>query len=455
MYGLKILIAGNGKLGETIAKQLSSEKHDITLVDSNQSVLDSALNRYDILAIHGNCASMDILRQADVEKADLLIAVTGSDEVNLLCCTTAHWLNPSIHTIARIRNPEYDEQAYSMRDAFALSMILNPEKQAATEIERLVKYPGFLKRETFAKGRMEIVELRVDSGSKLCNVTLSSLNSIVKCKVLVCAVLRNGQAVAPSGNFVLREGDRIFVTAPTDALSILLKNLGIITHKVRKVMLVGGGKMSFYLAQDLLKSHIDVTVLDKNPATCRDFADALPKATVICGDASNQQIFEDEGLSAFDALITLTGLDELNMIVSLYGSTCGVEQIITKLGKTDNTSILDKMQLGSVISPRKLCCNTIVRYVRAMHKQTGAAITVHSIADGQAEAMEFPVDEGTLNQDVPLKKIKLKDNILLVGVNRGANTEIPSGDTTFSKGDSVVIVSSNPTVITELNDIFA
>ena len=452
---MKILIAGNGKLGETIAKQLSAEKHDITLVDSDQSVLDSALNRYDILAIHGNCASMDILRQADVEKADLLIAVTGSDEVNLLCCTTAHWLNPSIHTIARIRNPEYDEQAYSMRDAFALSMILNPEKQAATEIERLVKYPGFLKRETFAKGRMEIVELRVDAGSKLCNVALSSLNSIVKCRVLVCAVLRNGQAVAPSGTFELREGDRIFVTAPTDTLSLLLKNLGIITHKVRKVMLVGGGKMSFYLAQELLKSRIDVTVLDKSPAICRDFADALPKATVICGDASNQQIFEDEGLSAYDALVTLTGLDELNMIVSLYGSTCGVEQIITKLGKTDNTSILDKMHLGSVISPRKLCCNTIVRYVRAMHKQTGAAITVHSIADGQAEAMEFPVDEGTLNQGVPLKKIKLKDNILLVGVNRGAETEIPNGDTSFAKGDSVVIVSSNPTVITELNDIFA
>ncbi len=455
MFGLKILIAGNGKLGETIAKQLSSEKHDITLVDSNQSVLDSSLNRYDILAIHGNCASMDILRQAGVEKADLLIAVTGSDEVNLLCCTTAHWLNPSIHTIARIRNPEYDEQAYSMRDAFALSMILNPEKQAATEIERLIKYPGFLKRESFAKGRMEIVELRVDANSKLCNLTLSSLNNIVKCKVLVCAVLRNGQTVAPSGNFVLREGDRIFVTAPTDALSILLKNLGIITHKVHKVMIVGGGKMSFYLAQDLLKSHIDVTILEKNPDICKDIADALPKATVICGDASNQKILEDEGVSSFDALITLTGIDELNMIVSLYGSNSGVGQIITKMGRIESTKILDKMPLGSIISPRRLCCNTIVRYVRAMHKQTGAAITVHSIADGQAEAMEFLVEENTLNQDVPLKKMKLKENILLVGINRGVETEIPNGESSFTKGDSVVIVSGNPEVITELNDIFA
>ena len=227
---MKILIAGSGKLGETLARQLCAEEHDVTLIDSDQSVLESGLNRYDVMGINGNCASMEVLRQAGVEHADLLIAATGSDEVNLLSCTTAHYINPKLHTIARIRNPEYANQAYTMRDAFALSMIVNPERQAATEIERLLRYPGFLKRDTFAKGRMEIVELKIDQESKLCNVTLSSLNVLVKCRVLVCAVLREGKAIAPDGNFVLHAGDRVFVTAPTEVLSELLKNLGIVTH---------------------------------------------------------------------------------------------------------------------------------------------------------------------------------------------------------------------------------
>lgn len=451
---MKILVAGNGKLGETLVRQLSTEGHDLTLVDSDRSVLDSSLDRYDVMAIQGNCASMDVLRQAGVENADLLIAVTGTDEVNLLCCSTAHWINPKLHTIARIRNPEYDEQAYAMRDAFALSMIVNPEKQTAVEIERLIKYPGFLKRESFAKGRMEIVELKLEADSKLCNVALSGLNAIVKCKVLVCAVLRNGEVVAPTGSFTLQAGDRVFVTAPTNVLSVLLKNLGIITHKARRVMLVGGSRISVYLAQALIESRMDVQLLDIDREHCEYLAGLLPKVNVICGDASNQRILESEGLADCDALVTLTGMDELNMIVSLYGNSCGVQQIITKMGRVENARVLDSLPLGSVICPRDLCCNTIVRYVRALQKQNGAAITVHSIADGQAEAIEFLVDGETLHCGEPLKKLKLRENILLVGINRGGHTEIPNGDSCFHKGDSVVIVSSNPSVIFQLNDIF-
>ena len=452
---MKILIAGNGKLGETLARQLSSEGHDITLMDSDRSVLDTGINRYDVMAIEGNCASMDTLREAGIESADLLVAVTGTDEVNLLCCTTAHWMNPGLHTIARIRNPEYDEQAFAMRDAFALSMIVNPEKQAAAEIESLIKYPGFLQRDRFAKGRMEIVELRVESDSKLCNVTLSNLNSIVKCRVLVCAVLRNGEMVAPTGQFQLRAGDRIFVTAPTDVLSMLLKNLGILTHKAKRVMLVGGGRISVYLAQALEKSKIDVQLVEKDADRCRELAELLPNVNVIHGDASDQSLLDSEMLSSCDALVSLTGMDELNMIVSLYGNSSDVPQIITKMGRMENNRILDALPLGSVICPRKLCCTDIVRYVRAMQKQTGAALTVHSIADGQAEAIEFKVDENTRHCGEPLKKIKLRSNILLVGINRGAYTEIPNGDSCFYEGDTVVIVSSNPSVILQLNDIFA
>lgn len=452
---MKILIAGSGKLGETLARQLCAEEHDVTLVDSDRSVLESGLNRYDVMGVMGNCASMEVLRQAGVENANLLIAVTGSDEVNLLTCTTAHYINPKLHTIARIRNPDYAEQAYSMRDAFALSMIVNPERQAATEIERLLRYPGFLKRDTFAKGRMEIVELKLEADSRLCNVTLSSLNTLVRCRVLVCAVLRGGNAIAPDGNFVLHAGDRVFVTASTEVLSELLKNLGIVTHRAQRVMLIGGGKISYYLAQTLEESRLDVQLVEKDPDICEQMAKALPRTTVIQGDAADRSVLEGEGLASCDALVTLTGLDELNMVISLYGSGFGVKQIITKVGRMEDGRVLDSLPLGSVICPRKLSCSTIVRYVRAMQKQAGAAITVHTIADGQVEAIEFPVDEHTLHCGEPLKKLKLRENILLVGINRGDHTEIPNGDSSFEQGDSVVVVSSGATVLMQLNDIFA
>lgn len=452
---MKILIAGSGKLGETLARQLCAEEHDVTLVDSDRSVLESGLNRYDVMGVMGNCASMEVLRQAGVESANLLIAVTGSDEVNLLTCTTAHYINPKLHTIARIRNPDYAEQAYSMRDAFALSMIVNPERQAATEIERLLRYPGFLKRDTFAKGRMEIVELKLEADSRLCNVTLSSLNTLVRCRVLVCAVLRGGNAIAPDGNFVLHAGDRVFVTASTEVLSELLKNLGIVTHRAQRVMLIGGGKISYYLAQALEESRLDVQLVEKDPDICEQMAKALPHTTVIQGDAADRSVLEGEGLASCDALVTLTGLDELNMVISLYGSGFGVKQIITKVGRMEDGRVLDSLPLGSVICPRKLSCSTIVRYVRAMQKQAGAAITVHTIADGQVEAIEFPVDEHTLHCGEPLKKLKLRENILLVGINRGDHTEIPNGDSSFEQGDSVVVVSSGATVLMQLNDIFA
>lgn len=452
---MKILIAGSGKLGETLARQLCAEEHDVTLVDSDRSVLESGLNRYDVMGVMGNCASMEVLRQAGVESANLLIAVTGSDEVNLLTCTTAHYINPKLHTIARIRNPDYAEQAYSMRDAFALSMIVNPERQAATEIERLLRYPGFLKRDTFAKGRMEIVELKLEADSRLCNVTLSSLNTLVRCRVLVCAVLRGGNAIAPDGYFVLHAGDRVFVTASTEVLSELLKNLGIVTHRAQRVMLIGGGKISYYLAQALEESRLDVQLVEKDPDICEQMAKALPRTTVIQGDAADRSVLEGEGLASCDALVTLTGLDELNMVISLYGSGFGVKQIITKVGRMEDGRVLDSLPLGSVICPRKLSCSTIVRYVRAMQKQAGAAITVHTIADGQVEAIEFPVDEHTLHCGEPLKKLKLRENILLVGINRGDHTEIPNGDSSFEQGDSVVVVSSGATVLMQLNDIFA
>ncbi|MBR3950003.1 MAG: Trk system potassium transporter TrkA [Oscillospiraceae bacterium] len=452
---MNIIIAGDGKVGSMLTRQLSSEGHDITVIDSDATVLQSSVERYDVISVHGNCASMSVLQQAGVREADLLIAATNADEVNLLCCTTAHALNPKLHTIARIRNPEYTEQIHRMRNVFGLSMVINPEHQAAVEIDRLLKYPGFLRRDTFAKGRTEIVELRVDAGSKLCNVRLMDLRNIVKCQVLACAVLRGGSASAPKGDFVLREGDRVFFTALSQNLTTLLKNLGILTRRVRNVTICGGGRISYYLAKRLKKSGIAVRIIDNDYQRCVELCEMLPDVDVIHGDISEQDLLESEGLGQTDALVTLTGQDELNMIVSLYATSRGVPLVITKLGHTGNRSVIDSLSLGSVISPRELVCSNIVRYVRAMENQTGAAISVHTIAEGQAEAMEFLVEENTRYCGKPLKEIRLKPNILLVSIAHAGETEIPNGDSCFQKGDTVVVVDTNSQeIIRQLNDIF-
>ena len=452
---MNIIIAGAGKVGIELAQQLFTEGCDITLIDSNQQILSNCVEQMDVMAVQGNCASMDVLQQAGIRDADLLIAATNADEVNLLCCTTAHGINPKLHTIARIRNPEYTEQIFAMRDIFGLSMAFNPEKQAAVEIERLLKYPGFLRRDTFAKGRAEIVELRVEADSKLHDVALSALNGIIKTRVLVCAVLRNGESVTPNGNFVLQAGDRVFVTAPTENLTIMLKNLDIITRRARKVILCGGGRVSYYLASMLENEGISVQIIDSDAERCQELAIALPETCVIHGDATNHALLESEGLADCDALVTLTGVDELNMIISLYGGSRKIPQVITKLSHVGTRSIIDSLALGSIVCPKELCCSNIVRYVRAMRNQTGAAMSLHAIADGQAEAVEFLVDEHTLNCGIPLKDLKLKPNVLIASITHGAKAQVPSGNSVFQKGDSLVVVTSGRGVLQQLNDIFA
>lgn len=452
---MNIVIAGSGKVGTTLATRLSSEGYAITLIDSNHRVLEEVCEYCDAIGVQGNCASMPVLLQAGIQEADLLIAATSEDEVNLLCCTTAHGINPKLHTIGRIRNPDYTQQIHALRDVFALSLAVNPEWQAAREVERLLRFPGFLRRDTFAKGRTAIVELRVDEESKLKGVSLMQMNGIVKCKVLVCAVLRDGNAIIPGGNFVLEEGDRIFVTAPTVNLSTLLKSLGIVTRRVRKVLICGGGRVSHYLAEKLCQSGISVSLIERNYERCVQLAAALPDATVVHGDATDQSVLESQGLSDCDALVTMTGLDEMNMIISLYGTGKGVPQVITKLGRAENRSISDELALGSVICPRELCCDDIVRYVRAMEKQSGSAISVHSIADAQVEAIEFLVDSNTPHCGDMLKHIKLRPDALLVSITHGSETLIPSGDSCFQPGDTVVVVTSARGKLQQFSDIFA
>ena len=452
---MKIIIAGGGKIGSTLTAQLSAEGHEITVIDRKAEVLENIMESYDVIAVQGNSASMDVLEQADVQEANLLIAATDTDEVNLLSCMTAHGMNPELHTIGRIRNPEYRRQAFEMRDVFALNMAINPERQAAHEIARLLKYPGFLKIDTFAKGNVEIVELRIDAKSPLNHAKLSSLSQIVHTKVLICAVSRNGECYMPDGNFTLQVGDLIFVTAATDHLSILLRNMGIIARKAKRVLIAGGGRISYYLVEELARTGMACTIIERNSARCRELAALLPSAVIVEGDASSQDFLNSEGIDDSDALVTLTGLDELNVILGMYAHSVNVPQVITKLGRGENIELISNLPVGSIISPKDLCCDTITRYVRAMGKQFGAAVTVHSIAEGQGEAIEFIVDANTKHTNEPLKNLTLRKNILVASISRGRNIEIPNGESVMHPGDRVVVVTDSDTVLQNLNDIFA
>lgn len=453
---MKIIVAGDGKVGSMLTKQLSGEGHDLTLIDNDPEALEATIEHYDVMSIEGNCASMEVLRNAGVEDADLLITATGQDEVNLLCCLTAHGMNPGLHTIARIRKPEYFETMYTMRKQFALSLVVNPERQTAKEIDRLLRYPGFLKREKFANGMVEIVELRVREDSPICNKALNQMNSILHAQVLVCCVVRDGKSVTPAGDFVLRKDDRIYVTASAANLTLLIKNLHIPTPKIRNVTICGGGQICDYLADLLIREKIRVKIIEKERARCEELAEAHPEACVVQGDISTQDVMEREDVVDCDALVAMTGIDELNVLLSIYANSYHVPQVITKLGRAENLSLISQLPVGSIVSPKELCCNTITRYVRAMKNgiAVASAVTIHSIAEGQAEAIEFIADSATRNCGIPLKDIHLKKNVLIASITRGRTIIIPNGDSFYQVGDRLVIVTASDKVLQQLNDIF-
>ena len=453
---MKILIAGDGKVGAWLTRQLANEGHDITLIDSDAAILENTLAQYAVMSIAGNCASMETLRQADVQHANLLIAATGSDETNLLCCMTAHGMNESLHTIARIRTPEYSETVHSNRDLFALSLTVNPERKTAAEIDRLLKYPGFLRRERFANGVVELVEIRLTGGAKKLDGTpLHQMERVTGCKVLVCAVVRGGETIIPGGDFTLREGDRIYVTAAPHDLTKMLRNLDMIPRRARSVLIVGGGRISLYLAQMLLRERMSVKIIERDGALCERLAELLPEASIVQGDASVHATLVREGLETCDALVLATGMDELNLVLAMYGTAVPVPQVITKLSRTENLRLLDHLSIGTVVNPQALSCDTIVRYVRAMQNQIGAAVTVHGIADGGAEALEFVVDEHTPHRGETLSDLEIKKGVLLASLTRGSKLIFPRGDTSFQLGDRLVVVAAASSGIETLQDIFA
>lgn len=454
---MNIIVAGDGKVGLAITRLLSQENHDIVMVDTNKDIMEENLLPYDIMPVVGNSATMTTLQQANVEQSDLFIAATSADEINILSCLTARKLNPFIHTIARVRNPEYTEQLFLMRGDLGLSMLINPEKEGAQEIFRLLQLPGVLRRETFAKGRVEIVEIRVPEKSILDGVTMNGLTHALKGrKVLVCVVSRNGKAFIPTSETMLKAGDHIFVTAPVAVLSYLLKKLDVTQKKIRYAMLIGGGRVSYYLANALVDAGIKVKIIEKDAQRCSHLADILPDGvSVIHADGSSQDVLDSEGIAEMDALVTLTGVDEQNVIASMYGNTRGVPHIVTKINRTEMTGMIENLPIGSMVSPKELCSANVVQYVRALQNQAGAAITLHRIANGRAETMEFVINECSRHIGEPLKKIRLKKNTLISCINHRGKTIIPDGNSSFEIGDIVIVVTNRDEPILQFNDIFA
>ncbi|HCC34334.1 MAG TPA: Trk system potassium transporter TrkA [Ruminococcaceae bacterium] len=451
---MNIVVVGDGKVGLAITAQLSSEGHDLTVVDSNSKVLEQSVEQFDVMVVHGNGASLPTLREANADQADLLIAATSADEINLLTCILARRVGAK-HTIARVRNPEYAEQLVLMREELGLSMTINPELSAAKEIYNLLQFPSFLQRDTFAKGKVEIVELKVKAGSRLDDLPLNKLHKILSVKVLVCAVRRGSETFIPSGFFVLKENDRIFVTAASRDLVKLMHNLNIKTQKIHSCMIIGGSRIAYYLSKMLIDSGISVKIVEKNPERCVVLSEMLPEAIVIEGDGSKQRLLLEEGLDKTDAFVTLTNIDEENIFFSLYAKHVEVPHVITKISRMEYSNVIQSMGIDAPVCPKLLCATEITRYVRAMANTTGGAvITMHELVDGRVHALEFLAGPGTKYLDNPLADVPIKKGILIACIIRKGRAIIPEGGNCIRRDDTLIIVIQGDRIIVNLNDIF-
>lgn len=451
---MNIIIVGDGKVGHTLAEHLTEEEHNVVIIDNNAAILAHSQELLDVMVVAGNGASLETQKEAGVQTGDLLIAVTSEDEINLLCCILARKLGCK-HTIARVRNPEYSQQMQLLREELGLSMTVNPERAAAHEIYKILQFPAFLKRDTFAKGLVELVELKISEESVLCGTTLEELSRKLKMHMLVCAVERGEDVTIPSGSFRLQAGDIITITAAAYELAALLKVLGLNPNRAHNVMLIGGSRTAVYLAQELIHSRISVKIIEENEARCHELSDLLPDALIIHGNGTNQELLREEGVEHTDAIVTLTGMDEENIIMSLFAKGLGVKKNITKINRSEYAPLFKDKGIDSVISPKLLTSNDILRYVRAMSNTSGGqVVTLHSIIENKAEALEFRIAEDAQYTDIPLMQLRLKPNILICCINRGGKIIIPRGSDVIKANDTVILVTTANRPIVAFKDIF-
>lgn len=438
---MKIIIAGAGKIGYSVASILADEGHDITVIDNDSATINNLSNNLDVICVEGSATNSETLLEAGAADADLLMAATRSDETNMVCGMSARKLGTK-HVIARIRDTAYLRQTEFLREALGLSVIVNPEYECAKEISRILRFPSAIRVDAFSKGSVEIMEHRVSSGGKLDGMQLKMLPQNFGAKVLVGVVERGGEAIIPNGDFTLRSGDLLSITGAAKELRKFFIATGQYKKPVRKVMIMGGGRIAVYLTRLLLESGMSVTVVEADQQRCDELCDLIPQADIIHGDATRSEVLLEEGIRTADAFVALTGDDGDNIITSMYAKHNEVSKIVVKVNREYYTEILDSAGLDSVVAPKTLVAQQLARYVRAMSNSMGSSMeTLYRLADGKVEALEFKVAEGSACIGVPLKTLRLKPNIIISAIVRGNKTIIPGGDTEICAGDHAVVVT--------------
>ena len=452
---VKIIIIGCGKVGEELAAVLSQEDNDITIIDRNEQAMESLVERYDVMGTVGNGASFSVQQEAGIADADLMIAVTGSDEMNVLCCLIAKKAG-NCHTIARIRNPEYNTELQYIKEELGLAMLINQELTAAREIARVIRFPSAIEIDTFAKGRVELLRFRIPQGSVLDGMSLIEMHSQLNCNVLVCTVERGGEILIPNGEYRLQSADIISIVSEVGEDEVFFKKIGLRQNRVRNVMIVGGGDIAFYLGQLLGTYGIRVKIIERDKARCELLWDRLPKASIIHGDGTSRSLLEEEDLENMDAFVTLTDIDEENVILSLYARRKGPRKIVTKINHISFDEVIDSLELDTVISPRNLTAEYILQYVRARKNSMGSNIeTLHRIVDNRAEALELLINDSFGRVNIPLQDLHLKPGILMGCINRKGKIILPRGKDVLRSGDSVVVITTRKGIqIQDIEDIF-
>lgn len=452
-FFMKIVVVGCGKIGTSILESLVGEGNDVVAIDASPAVIEEISNIYDVMCVCGNGADTETLLEAGVSKAELFIAVTQSDELNMLSCFVAQRMGAK-QTIARIRNPEYNDQSLDFfRKHLDLTVAINPESMAAQELYNILKLPAAVNIESFSGRHFEMVELRLKQASLLDGMSLIELRRQYKAKILICAVQRDNKVYIPDGNFVLKSGDRIGLTASTGELQKFLKALGLMQKSAKDVVILGGSRISYYLAKRLIAGGSTVKIIDKDQERCREMAVSLPEAVVICGDGAEQELLLEEGLASTDAFVALTGMDELNILISIFANTKDVPKVISKVNRQELATMADNLGLDCIISPKKIVSNLVARYARAIKNSVGSNIeTLYKLMDGSVEALEFNVSQDFKGANIPLKALSLKPDMLIAGITRGRKSMIPSGDDVILPGDKVVVIVSGQQLY-DLSDI--
>ena len=452
---MKIIIVGVGKVGLALTKHLSRE-NKVTIIDQNPQLVDNIINIYDVMGVCGNGASYDVQKEAEADKADLLIATASSDEINILTCLVAKKLGIP-HTIARIRNPEYEKQLRFVREELGLSMSINPEKATAREIARVLRFPAAMKLESFSKGRLELVEYRLPENSALHGMQLSDLYRNIRVRVLICAVSRRDETYIPSGDFVLQAGDKIYLTAAPHELEHFFRHLGVFRGRASSVMIVGASKLCYYLASQLIDMGMSVKIVDQNRQRCVEIEERLPKALVIVGDGTDSELLQEEGIGQIDAFVAITGLDEANILMSMSAARQSRDcKVVAKINRRSLMELVStEGMIDSVVSTGAVTTELILKYIRSMKNATGSQVkTLHRIVDEKVEALEFGIKENYSFVGVPLRDLRIKSGILVAGiVRRSGRIVIPTGDDVINQGDDVIVVATD-TGIQDIRDIF-